>query len=294
MTGLLVALCAAAGTYYLYTALVLGWQGLRLGPPVARPIRPRRRAADWLVQAGIGDVSAREFASVTAALATLGGVGGLALFGALVPAVVLAACLAAAPLASYRVRRRRLRATAQEAWPRLIEEIRIRTLGLGRSVPQALFEAGEGAPVSLRPAFAAAQREWVLSTDFERTVAALKDGLADPTADAACETLLVAHEVGGSDLDRRLEALIEDRVIDVQGRKDARSRQAGVRFARRFVLFVPLGMAFVGMSVGNGRAAYATPWGQTLVVIGIASVVACWVWAGRLLVLPEEQRVFFE
>jgi hypothetical protein len=28
--------------------------------------------------------------------------------------------------------------------------------------------------------------------------------------------------------------------------------------------------------------------------LGIASVVACWVWAGRLLQLPEEQRVFFE
>jgi tight adherence protein B len=294
MMGLLVALCAAAGTYYLYTAVVLGWRGLRVGPPVARPARRRRRASDRLVQAGIGDVSVRQFATVTGMLAALGAVAGLAMFGGAIPALVLALCAAAAPLASYRVRRQRLRAAAQEAWPRLIEEIRIRTSGLGRSVPQALFEAGERAPGSLRPAFAAAQREWVLSTDFERTVAVLKDGLADPTADAACETLLVAHEVGGSDLDRRLEALIEDRVIDVQGRKDARSRQAGVRFARRFVLLVPLGMALVGMSVGNGRAAYATPWGQTMVVVGIASVVACWVWAGRLLRLPEEQRVFYE
>lgn len=294
MIGLVVALCAAAGTYYLYTALVLGWRGLRVAPPVARPARNRRPASDWLVQAGIGDVSVREFVLVTGALTALGAVGGLALFGAVLPALVLALCVGAMPFASYRVRRQQLRSTAQEAWPRLIEEIRIRTAGLGRSVPQALFEAGERAPASLRPAFAAAQREWVLSTDFERTVALLKDGLADPTADAACETLLVAHEVGGSDLDRRLEALIEDRVIDVQGRKDARSKQAGVRFARRFVLFVPLGMALVGMSVGNGRVAYATAWGQTLVVIGIASVVACWVWAGRLLRLPEEQRVFFE
>jgi tight adherence protein B len=294
MMGLVVALCAAAGTYYLYTAVVLGWHGLRLGPPAARPVRRRRRASDWLAQAGIGDVSARQFALATGALAALGAAAGLAMFGGVMPALALAVCVAAAPLASYRVRRQRLRATAQEAWPGLIEEIRIRTSGLGRSVPQALFEAGKRAPASLRPAFAAAHREWVLSTDFERTVAVLKDGLADPTADAACETLLVAHEVGGSDLDRRLEALIEDRVIDVQGRKDARSRQAGVRFARRFVLLVPLGMALVGMSVGNGRAAYATPWGQTMVVIGIASVVACWVWAGRLLRLPEEQRVFYE
>jgi tight adherence protein B len=294
MMGIVVALCSSAGTYYLYTALVLGRRGLRLGPGATRPTRRRLRASDWLVQAGIGDVSARQFVLVTVALAALGAVAGVALFGGAVPALVLGVCVGAAPLASYRVRPQQLRITAQEAWPRLIGEIRIRTSALGRSVPQALFEAGERAPASLRPAFAAAQREWALSTDFERTVAVLKAGLADPTADAACETLLVAHEVGGSDLDRRLEALIEDRVIDVQGRKDARSRQAGVRFARRFVLLVPLGMALVGMSVGNGRAAYATPWGQAMVVIGIASVVACWLWAGRLLRLPEEQRVFVE
>jgi tight adherence protein B len=219
---------------------------------------------------------------------------GLALFGGVLAASALGVCLAVTPLASYRVRRTQRRSTAQESWPRIIEDIRILTSSLGRSVPQALFEAGRRAPESLRPAFAAAQREWLLSTDFDRTVRVLKAGLADPTADAACETLLVAHEVGGTDLDRRLEALIEDRVIDVQGRKDARSKQAGVRFARRFVLLVPLGMALVGMSIGNGRAAYATPWGQTMVVVGITAVVACWVWAGRLLALPEEERVFYE
>jgi tight adherence protein B len=294
--GLLLSLCAVAGAFYLYTAVALGWRGLGLGPAPARaaarpPVAP---VSDWLVQAGLDEVDPRQFAVVTAGLAGAGTVVGLAVFGAPLPAVVLGLCLATAPAASYRVRRAQRRAAAQESWPRLIEEIRILTSSLGRSVPQALFEAGQRAPESLRPAFVAAQREWVLSTDFARTVRVLKAGLADPTADAACETLLVAHEVGGTDLDRRLEALIEDRVIDVQGRKDALSKQAGVRFARRFVLLVPLGMALVGMSIGEGRAAYATPWGQVMVVIGIAAVVACWVWAGRLLALPEEERVFHE
>jgi tight adherence protein B len=294
MTGLALALCASVGAFYLYTALALGWQGLGLGPPTARQVRPRRRVSDWLVQAGLVDVDVREFSAVTVALAGLGGVVGLAIFGGPLPALVLGLCLGAAPSAAYRLRRQQRLAAAQESWPRLIEEIRILTSSLGRSVPQALFEAGQRTPDSLRPAFTAAQREWLLSTDFERTVAVLKAGLADPTADAACETLLVAHEVGGTDLDRRLEALIDDRVIDVQGRKDARAKQAGVRFARRFVLLVPLGMALVGMTIGNGRAAYATPWGQAMVVIGIMAIVACWVWAGRLLKLPEEQRVFYQ
>jgi tight adherence protein B len=295
VTGLVLGLVAAAGVFYLYTAVVLGWSGLRPGPAVGeRGVRGRARAADWLVQAGLAKVDPREFATVTAVLAAAGLAVGGAVFGGPLPAAVLAACLATVPLASYRVRRNQRRAAAQESWPRIIEEIRILTSGLGRSVPQALFEAGRRAPDSLRPAFAAAQREWLLSTDFERTVSVLKAALADPTADAACETLLVAHEIGGTDLDRRLDALIEDRVIDVQGRKDARAKQAGVRFARNFVLLVPAGMAFVGMSIGDGRAAYATPWGQTMVAIGILGIVACWLWAGRLLRLPEEERVFYE
>ena len=296
MTGLLLALVAAVGVFYLYTACAFGWRGIGPGPasPRSTTTDKRRRAADWLVQAGLEDVDTRQFAVVTAALVVLGALVGLGLFGGALAALALGVCLGALPLASYRVRRAQLRSVSQETWPRMIEEIRILTSSLGRSVPQALFEAGQRAPDGMRPAFLAAQREWLLSTDFERTVRLLKSGLADPTADAACETLLVAHEVGGTDLDRRLEALIEDRVIDVQGRKDARSKQAGVRFSRRFVLFVPLGMALVGMSIGNGRAAYASPGGQVMVVVGIAAVVVCWVWAGRLLVLPQEERVFDE
>jgi tight adherence protein B len=176
----------------------------------------------------------------------------------------------------------------------MIEEIRILTSAVGRSIPQALFDVGRRGPTELRPAFAAAQREWMISTDLDRTVAVLKVQLADPTADAALETLLIAHELGGTDLDNRLEALIEDRIIDTQGRKDARAKQSGVRFARRFVLLVPFGMALAGMSVGNGRDAYQTASGQLLVLFAIGMVVLCWLWAGRLMKLPEEERVFFE
>ncbi len=110
----------------------------------------------------------------------------------------------------------------------------------------------------------------------------LKDRLADPTADAACETLLVAHELGGTDLDRRLAALVEDRVIDVQGRKDARAKQAGVRFARRFVLHRAArhGARRHVDRQRPGRLRDAA--GPDVVVVGIAAGRACWVWAGRL------------
>jgi tight adherence protein B len=287
---LALAVAAAAGVHLLFTSVVLGQHSLRVAS-LAGPTR-RSRRHDWLVQAGLADIPVRQLAAVIATLMTVGGLAAFALFGGVLPALASALFAGTFPVASYRARRRAQRAAAMDAWPRLLEELRILTSSLGRSIPQALFEVGTRAPDELRPAFEAAHREWLLSTDFARTIQVLKASLADPTADAACETLLVAHDVGGSDLDRRLEALIDDRIQDTQGRKDARAKQAGARFARRFVLIVPAGMAMAGMSVGTGRAAYQTATGQALVVVAIGLVVACWVWAGRIMALPQEQRVF--
>ena len=294
MIAPVLALLAASGMYLVLTSSGRVGDATSRTPAAAdrREAAPRASWREWLAQAGLEDIDPREFVAVSAALGIAGAVLGWMIFAGALPTLALGTFAATFPVASYRVRRRTRIAVASEAWPRLIEEIRVQTGSLGRSIPQALLEVGLRGPAELRPAFEAAQREWLISTDFGRTVGVLKARLADPTADMVCETLLVAHEVGGSDVDRRLEALAQDRMQDCQGRKDARSRQAGARFARRFVLFVPFGMALAGMSVGDGRAAYRSATGQLLVLAGIALVVACWVWAGSVMRLPEDDRVF--
>ncbi len=279
--------------YLAYTAVVYGWRGVGVGPSRAQTRRRHGVSVhEWLAQAGLGDVAWAEFAGVLALVFVIGAAVSFALFGGPLPALVTGLFMASLPVAAYRQRRRSRRAKAQEAWPRLIEEIRILTSSVGRSIPQALFEVGLSGPVELRDAFAAAQREWQLSTDFEQTIAVLKNQLADPTADATCETLLIAHELGGTDIDRRLADLAEDRRHDVHNRKDARAKQAGVRFARRFVLIVPFGMALAGLSIGNGREAYQTATGQVAVVLALLMIALCWMWAGRLMRLPDDERVF--
>ena len=295
MTALLITLAAGIGVFWLYTALAYGWRGFGFGPRLAQRRGPSRLDIDgWLRQAGLEDVDRREFVAVVGMLFVLGAAVGFAAFGGPIPAIVLGAFSASFPIASYRLRRQNRRQRAQEAWPRMIEEIRVQTSSMGRSIPNALFDVGRRGPEELRPAFDAAHREWLLTTDFPRTVRVLKDRLADPSADMATETLLIAYELGGTDLDRRLEALAEDRLQDVQGRKDARSRQAGARFARMFVLAVPAGMALAGMSIGNGRDAYRSSAGQFVVLIALLMVIGCWSWAGRVMRLPEQQRVFVE
>jgi tight adherence protein B len=288
--SVLVALAAGYGVFLLYTSVVLHWKGL--GPRPARPAGRRWTVRAWLAQAGLDEVQPLEFGAVLVLLFVVGSVAGLLLFGGPLPALACGVLVAALPVTAYRARRERRREEARSAWPRIIEEVRVLTGSVGLPIPQALFEAGRRSPEDLHRAFEAAEREWLVATDFVRTLAALRERLADPAADAICETLLVAYEVGGPNLDRRLAALAEDRIQELEGRKDALAKQAGVRFARRFVLLVPLGMALAGLSIGTGRAAYETPIGQVLVAAGVAATLACWLWAGRLMRLPETERVF--
>ncbi len=294
MTSIAMALCAAAGVYLLVN---------RRGPsaaPIAGTARVgvlhrltsmHDRGELALRRAGLEGVTLGQFAVTVACVGVTAAGATALLIGAGIGAVVVGALAGLAPIAMWRSRRATARRTAQEHWPRLIEELRVLTGPMGRPIPQALLDVGARGPQALRPAFAAARREWNLTTDFERTVAVLKDRLADPTADATCETLLVVHEVGG-DLDLRLAALAEDRRRDLHDRKDARAKLAGARTARLFVVLVPVGMAIAGLNVGSGGDAYRSTAGQVIVVIGIALVAACWWWAARLMRLPVEERVF--
>jgi tight adherence protein B len=285
----LAALLAAVGTHLLYSAAVFGRRTLWSRAPAGTGRPTLRQRMD---RAGLVGVATSQLAAASLMLFVIGATLAFVLFGGLLPALVAGLFAAGFPVAGYRSRRARRLATAREAWPRLLEELRLLTGSLGRSIPQGLFDVGRRAPFELQPAFRAAEREWLLTTDFGRTLDVLKAHLADPTADVVCETLAVAHEVGGGDLDRRLAELVEDRLLDLQGRKDAQARQAGVRFARRFVLLVPLGMTLAGLSIGTGRSAYETTAGQLGVVFGLVVVVACWIWSGRIMRLPEEPRIF--
>lgn len=292
LLAFLLAVLAAHGVFLLYTSVVLGWRGLGVSPT---PFRRRARGRDLaglLAEAGLERVGVAEFLAASTVLLALGGGLGWLVFGGVVAPVGVGLAAAVTPIGAAMSRRAARREQAREAWPRMLEELRLQVVSLGRSVPQALFAVGARGPDELRPAFDAARREWMMSTDFERTLDVLRARMADATADTVCETLLIAHEVGGTDVDRRLRALVEDRIADLDGRKDARAEQAAARFARSFVLVVPLGMALVGLTIGSGRDAYATPLGQLAVLVAFALIGACWAWASRLLQLPREERVF--
>ncbi len=182
----LVACAAGYGVHLVYTGTTHGWTGIGPGPRTNRvrlaAVGPRIRAA-----------SARP---VAAGLA--GAAAGFVLFGTPMPALlggVFAAAIAA--MSSRAEAEHRLERVA-DAWPGVLEEMRVLAGAGGRPLPHALFHAGRRTPPAISVGFAAAEREWQSSTDFARALAVLKTELAEASTDVICETLLVAHQVGGT------------------------------------------------------------------------------------------------
>ena len=281
--ALIAAFAAATGMFVLVHQPARGRELRR---------RPQDRANDWIRQAGVEGVRMVEFAAVEISVFIIVTAIFWALFGSWLPAVLTGFGAMAAPLATYRKRRASLIEDARDGWPAMLEELRLQVGALGRSVPAALLDVGlRSTNEPMRSAFVTANREWLLSTDFPRVIRLLEDRLASSTADTVLETLLVANEIGGTDIDRRLARLAADRQVDLRHRHEALSRQSGVRFARWFVLIVPFAMALIGLGIGDGRAAYASTSGQIVGGVAVALVGGCWWWSGAILRLPADRRI---
>ncbi len=291
MIALLLAVIAGYGVHLVYSSIAFGWDGVQPGPKV--PETNASKKSHFIEDLGLGDFDPKALVAAIAVLALAGFTFGLLLFGGgPLPALLMGMFASTVPIGVARIRHERTINQAHQEWPALIEEIRLLTGSLGRSIPQATFEVGLRSAGGLQPAFEEAHREWTISTDFARSMQVLKSRLAHNTADVVAETLLTAHELGGGEVGNRLQSLAQDRLTDQQHRRDAVARQSGVRFARWFTLIVPIGMAFVGISIGDGREAYADSTGQALVAVALLLTLGCWLWAGYVMKLPDEDRVF--
>src|SRR3546814_11388556 len=80
MTGLVLAVMAAAGVYLAFTALALGWRDLAPAPSLARERRKAVRRARP-VTAGLAGLTARAPAPATVPPASVRGPVGSAVFG---------------------------------------------------------------------------------------------------------------------------------------------------------------------------------------------------------------------
>jgi tight adherence protein B len=250
-----------------------------------------RRLREQLAQAGFERVPVGLFA----VMSVLIGVGTAAVVVAIVPVVALgiAAGLVGlgVPVVVIGSRARRRRRLLRAAWPDLVDHL-VAGIRSGQSLSDAVTSLGEVGPAELRDPF----------REFGRTVTAtgamggafddLKQRLADPVADRIVETLRMAREVGGTELPSILRALAATLRQEAAVRSEVEARQSWVLNAARLGVAAPWIVLLLLATRPEAAAAYNSPAGVTLLVVGFVVTVVAYRIMIALGRLPEERRWF--
>ena len=287
--GAVLGLALGAGVFCVWLSL---WpaRSLAVGESVGWGARWVARERDAIVQAGLGRATP---AGILGASVLLGVVAWLLATGVTrspVIGLILALFASRAPFAIVQSRARRRRAVMREVWPEVVDNL-ASGVRAGLSLPEALGQLGERGPGQVRSEFATFAADFRTTGRFDDCLRALKDRLADPTADRIMESLRVTREVGGSDLGRVLRTLGGFLREDARTRGELEARQSWTVNAARLAVVAPWAVLLLLATRSETAAAYDSPAGVTVLVGGATSTVVAYRLMARVGRLPAEGRV---
>jgi tight adherence protein B len=246
-----------------------------------RPVRPSRTSSRvvtpthlaWSLSSGL--LGALAVAAVTASAVTGMAVG-----------LVLGWVPIARATALERARIREARAE----WPDAIATL-VASLRAGRSLPEACEDLSANGGRALKPGFEAFARSYRAMGSFSAGIGALRDRLADPIADRVAVALLMAHEVGGTDLIRVLRTLGDFVRDDLRVRREVEARWSWTVTAARLAAAAPwIVLVLMGMQPEAGRA-YSSPTGAVIIAVGLVATLVGYQLMLRAARLPEDRRL---
>lgn len=225
--------------------------------------------------------------------------GGLGLFVALLFHVVTAAApvalcfglfAAALPVTLVRWQAARRAAVLRELWPDVVDHLRS-AIRAGLSLPEALMQLGYKGPEPLRGVFLDFAADYRSGGSFGHALDRLKERLADPVGDRIVEALRLTREVGGTDLGRLLGTLADFLRESARTRRELEARQSWTVNAARLAVAAPWIVLLLMSTRPEAMAAYASPTGLAVLVVGLVVSVACYRLMLRIGALPQEERV---
>jgi tight adherence protein B len=246
---------------------------------------------DRLSQAGLSQFSPGMVIAVSLVLGLAVGATAFAVLGVIVLAA--AASIVAALVPSLVIGWRALshRRAARVVWPDVVDQL-VSAVRSGLALPDGVVTLATSGPLITRAAFARFADDYRITGNFSQSLDDLKERLADPVADRILETLRMSREVGGSELVTVLRNLSVYLRQETAIRSEVEARQSWVMNAAKLGVAAPWVVLIMLATRPEAAAAYNSPAGATLIVIGLAvSFVAyrIMISIGRL---PEERRWF--
>lgn len=283
MIPLLLSLAFGLGVGLLY-------DGLTRPRMLDQQERRLRRVQDFLIQAGLREVTPRDFLLFSLGTAISCGLLAQMILGWPLVSVLAAGLGLGAPLAYYVHRHARRRASLQDALVDAITQLRdmIRS---GLSVPEALTALARHGPDVLRLEFASLAREMRL-IGFEASLIAMRERLADPIFDVVAASLLLNDRLGGRNVSQILDSLAQATRAQIRVQQELRAYQERNVLSARVVAAVPLVVLVSIRALNPSYLAVFDRWpGQLILagcVVSIAVGYAAMLWLSRL---PGELRV---
>jgi tight adherence protein B len=276
-----VSLLAAAGAFFLFDGLTTRRRA---------PVQVVSNISRLLAEGGMHTTSPARFIGATV------GAWGLTLFviagltRSLVVAGALSFLAAWAPLSYVKARRRKRQEHLRDAWPDAITGL-IASVRAGTALAEACVQLTDSGPEHLRPGFEEFRRAYRARGNFRSAISEARSVLADPIADRVIAALLLAHEVGGSDLVRTLRALADFTRDDLRIRREIQARWSWTVTAARVAAAAPWIVLVLMATRPEAARAYNTPAGAMVVIGGAVATLVGYRLMLRAARLPEHRRL---
>jgi tight adherence protein B len=177
------------------------------------------------------------------------------------------------------------------AWPEVIDHL-MSGIQSGLSLTESLSGLSTRGPEVLRPAFTQFKAALYGSGDITQAIEDLRTKFAHHGSDQIFEALIISKALGGSELLQILRSLGDFLRQDLALRREIEVKHGWIKNSAHLSAAAPWILLLLLSTQPSTAAAYSTPTGAIILLIGLAMTAIAYIWMNRLGRLPQTPRIF--
>jgi len=177
------------------------------------------------------------------------------------------------------------------AWPEVIDHL-MSGIQSGLSLTESLSGLSTRGPEILRPAFTQFKADLYGSGDITQAIQDLRTKFAHHGSDQIFEALIISKALGGSELLQILRSLGDFLRQDLALRREIEVKHGWIKNSAHLSAAAPWILLLLLSTQPSTAAAYSTPTGAIILLIGLAMTAIAYLWMNRLGRLPQTPRIF--
>ena len=177
------------------------------------------------------------------------------------------------------------------AWPEVIDHL-MSGIQSGLSLTESLSGLSTRGPEVLRPAFTQFKASLYGSGDITQAIQDLRTKFAHHGSDQIFEALIISKALGGSELLQILRSLGDFLRQDLALRREIEVKHGWIKNSAHLSAAAPWILLLLLSTQPSTAAAYSTPTGAIILLIGLAMTAIAYLWMNRLGRLPQTPRIF--